>query len=117
MGGKQVDKVVIVIDDVYRIEVDNLHNHTLYKNVDTKDTKGELTGNQSKVILGYCPSVAVALRRYVEDVALENGTVYQNVEQYIEHLNKVYERVLELTNDIGSRVKVIYTNKKKRGQE
>lgn len=116
MATKVEDRVIITIDSQYRIEIDNYHNHTLYKTTASKDKEGNLNGNIQDTILGYCSSVARALKLWLEDVAISSGDTFDGVQEYINHLNDIYSKIDNKLDGVAENIKMAI-EKKKRGKK
>jgi hypothetical protein len=111
MDSDKVNEIIINIDDTYRIQIDGFRNHTLYKKILIQNGKNK--GQIRDDILGYHPSIATALKRLMEDLLLEHKEIH-SIEAYIKTLEELYEDILSKLDGIGERIKITYTQLKKK---
>lgn len=112
MSNETIKKVVIKIDDVYRIELDNYRNHTLYQRYEVKNGKNK--GKYNEKVLGYFTSIRHALQEITKQELLgdSQGKVY-NFKEFVEAYDKVVERLDDMLDKHSERIKVEYTKKRK----
>jgi hypothetical protein len=111
MDSDKVNEIIINIDDTYRIQIDGFRNHTLYKRVITQSGKNK--GQIRDEILGYCSSVSTALKTLMDDLLLQHKEIH-SIEAYIKTLEELYEDILSKLDGIGERIKITYTQLKKK---
>jgi hypothetical protein len=111
MDSDKVNEIIINIDDTYRIQIDGFRNHTLYKRVITQSGKNK--GQIRDEILGYCSSVSTALKTLMDDLLLQHKEIH-SIEAYIDTLEELYEDILSKLDGIGERIKITYTQLKKK---
>ena len=112
MSNETIKKVVIEIDDVYRIELDTMRNHTLYQKYEVKS--GENQGKYNERVLGYYTNIRNALQEITTQELLgdSQGKVY-NFKEFVEAYDKVIERLDNMLDKHSERIKVEYTKKRK----
>ena len=112
MNNETIKKIVIEIDDVYRIELDNYRNHTLYQRYEVKN--GENKGKYNERVLGYFSNIRNALQEITTQELLgdSQGKVY-NFKEFVEAYDNVIERLDVMLDKHGERIKAEYTKKRK----
>ncbi len=84
--------MIIELDNTYRIEIDGLKNHTLYKK--QIYASGENVGKKYEIILGFFNGVPSAVKRYIIELTDDNDLVL-TLREYVERYEKISKEVLE----------------------
>ena len=84
--------MIIKLDDTYRIEIDGLKNHTLYKK--STYVNGKNIGEQYENVIGYFNSIPSAVRRYIVELTDDNDLTL-TLQEYIGRYEKISKEVLE----------------------
>ena len=93
--------IVILIDETYHIEIDNLKNHSLYKKVTTQT--GANKGKEYFIAIGHYANVASALKSMLQDMVV-NTRQTLTIEEYIYELEQTYQRIFTQLEQIGDRI-------------
>ena len=93
--------IVILIDDTYHIEIDNLKNHSLFKK--TIYQKGNNRGKEYFIAIGHYSNVASALKSMLQDMVV-NTRQTLTIEEYIYELEQTYQRIFTQLEQIGDRI-------------